>query len=174
MGGMTAAAMMGMAGTALQVGATYQSGQNANKMAQAEARQLEYQAGQARAVAQRESLQQRQQQRLALSRLQAVAGGGGLDEGVVDIAGDLAQEGEFRVLNAMFEGNSRASSMEAEAGMRRAQGKAAKRAATVSALSSAIGAGASLYDKYGPKKTVGGGDYRGAFGILKTNRGSGD
>ena len=115
-----------MASSVLQVGSSIMGGNSANNSAQSEAQQLEYQAGQHRAASQRQAEEQRRQARLANSRLQAVAGGGGGDVSVVNLAADIAGEGELRALTSIYEGEDRAIGMELQADSRRKAGKGAK------------------------------------------------
>jgi len=140
-------------------------GAQANKAAKSEAAQLDYNAGQQRAATQRQAEEQRRQGRLANSRLQAVAGGGSGDVTAVDLAADLAGEGELRSLTALYEGEDRAIGMEAQALATRRAGTAARTAGYRSAadsllrstkkpppapaVSSVLSGGKTMFDKYG-------------------------
>lgn len=141
--------MAQVATTVFQVGSSLMGGNSANSAAQSEAAQLEYQAGQHRAASQRQAEEQRRQARLANSRLQAVAGGGGGDVSVVNLAADLAGEGELRALTSIYEGEDRAIGMELQADSRRKAGKAAKTAGYLNAVSSVFSGSKGMFEKYG-------------------------
>jgi hypothetical protein len=74
---------------------------------------------------------------------------------VVNIIGDLAGEGEYGALAAMYEGEDRAVSLEHSGKVSRAQGNAAMGAATVQAGATILGGGSSWYDKYGGRGAPG-------------------
>lgn len=126
-----------------------------------EADQLKAKAIQERAMAQRERIQEQRDEARVLSNLQAAAaagGGGATDAGVLDLAGDIAQEGKYRADVKMYEGEERARSLEGSASLRRFEGeqsyqaglvkqKAGKKQAFGTLLSGA-GQGATLYAKY--------------------------
>ena len=134
-------------------------------------------AGQERAASQRQAMEQQRQKRLVQSRGQAVAaasGGGALDPGVLDIMGDIEDQGNYNALVALYEGESSARNYENQANLSRwqgvnalnaskteawgsrqqgalarAEGKAKKKQAYIGALGSALGGASSLYSKYG-------------------------
>lgn len=99
---------------------------------------MRQQAGQVRASAQREALEQGRQTRLLLSRQQALAGGSASDPGVVALASNLAAEGELRAATSLYEGEEQAQGMEFGADMRRWQGRQARRAGNIRAVSSVL------------------------------------
>lgn len=141
-----------IAGALIQAGGTIMGGIAANDAAKAEARQLEQQAGQERAKAQRVAIEQRRKGELAQSKLTAsVAGGGGdtSDPTVVDLASGIYQESEYDALMGLYNGEERARGYEYGAKVRRWEGKQAKKMSFFDAASTALGAGASLMDKYG-------------------------
>lgn len=140
---------MSVASTALNAGGSLYQGNQAKKAADSEARQIEYRAGQERAASQRQAEEQRRQARLAMSRAQAVAGGGGSDQTVVDLIGDMAAEGELRALTSIYEGDDRAFGLEQQAAARRREGKAARTAGYINAVSSVLRGGQSMFKKYG-------------------------
>jgi hypothetical protein len=127
----------------------------------AEAAQLEQQAGTKRALSQREAIAERKKEALVQSAIQARAaasGGGAADPGIVDLAEDIAGEGEYRFRSAMFSGEEAGRGMEYGAVLRRFEGDDAYRAGQIArksgnmaALSTIIGGGANyaLYEKYG-------------------------
>lgn len=144
-------APMMVAATVLSAGSSIMGGNAANRSAQSEASQLEYQAGQQRASSQRAAIEQRRQAALVNSRLRAVAGGGAGDIGVINMAADIAGEGEYRALTALYEGNDKAAGMESAAAARRREGKAARTSGYLGAVSSVLSAAgtSSMLSKYG-------------------------
>jgi hypothetical protein len=114
-----------------------------------QAKQQEQKAGQDRAIAQRQGMEDRRQSRLAASRLQALAGGGGADESVLSLTGDIAGEGEYNALTAMYEGEQSALGREGQAAGLRMEGKAARRAANYKSASTILSTGSSMFGKYG-------------------------
>lgn len=141
---------MAVIGSVLNAAGTQQQGADAARSANFQAAQLDQQAGQARASAQREAAEQRRQARLAQSRVQALAGGGGLDAGVVELTSDIAGEGEYRALASLYEGEERAAGLETSAKAKRLEGKQAKRAGNMKAITSILNDSHSLYKRYAP------------------------
>jgi hypothetical protein len=140
------------AGTVLSTFGQVQQGIAADQAARFRARQLEQQAGQARASSQQAMLQERRRERLVQSRLQAVAGGGGLDVGVVELSKGIAAEGEYRALSALYEGEEAARGMEAGAAAARIEGKQARTAGMLRAASTVMSGATSLYEQYGQNR----------------------
>ena len=90
------------------------------------AKQQEVQAGQETAKSQRDAMEERRRKNLALSRATAVAaasGAGALDPTSLDIQGDITEQGELNVLNALFAGNIAASDLRTQAGLTRYEGE---------------------------------------------------
>lgn len=143
------AQFVALAGNAISVLSSYQKGRQAQADANFVAAQEEQQAGQDRAAAQRQAIEQRRQARLANSRLQALAGGGGSDPTVVNLSADIAGEGELRALTSLYEGEDQARGRELAAESARLQGKLAKRAGTIEAIGKVLNAGSSMYQNYG-------------------------
>lgn len=100
-------------------------------------------------MAQRDAAQQRKQGKLALSRLQAVAGGGGLDAGVVNLAADIAGETEYRALSSLYEGDERAAGLRHAAATKRYEGKQTRTAGMIGAATSVLSDAPGLFEKYG-------------------------
>lgn len=138
-----------IASAVLGANGAMQQGSAAQHQAYSQAGQLDAAAGQTRASAQRAAGEQRRQARLAQSALQARAGGGGSDAGVVALDAGIAGEGELRALTAMFQGEEDARGKEFAATNARASGDAAKKASRTKAFSSILAAGSTLFDKYG-------------------------
>lgn len=121
----------------------------AQQTADWQARQHEQQAGQMRAAAQREAMEQRRQAQLAISRAQAVTGGGSTDEGVLDAIGDYAARGEYNALTAIYEGEESALGRQMQAEGLRMEGHNARRAANVSSLGTVFSTASSMFGKFG-------------------------
>lgn len=134
-----------------------QAGRAANANAKFQAAQLEQQAGQERASAQREAIAQRRQATIAQSNAQAAAassGGGATDPTVLNITGNLAKEGEYNALSALFEGEERARGLGLQATTARMEGKQAKRQGMIGGISTIIGGAGSAMSKYSPTASV--------------------
>ncbi len=125
-----------------------QSGNAQNAAAKYQAAQLEASGKAEQAAAQREAEEQRRQGRLMQSRARAVgaASGGGVD---FELAGDIEEDGEYRALTALWEGEEAAKGRRAQASASRFEGKQAKKAGYLKASKTILGGGASLFEKYG-------------------------
>jgi hypothetical protein len=143
-------------GTALTVLGQGYAGLSAHGAADSEARQLTYAAGQSRASAQRAAVEERRQARLLASRAQAVAaasGGGASDPTVVNTVADIAKEGEYRALTALYEGYDRAKSLDKASATRRSEGNAARMAGLLGAGGTLLSAGGEGFQRYLPRKS---------------------
>lgn len=141
------------AGKAQQRVANYQA-----TLAGRRADAMEQEAGQARAIGQREAAEDRRQARFIRSRALAVMGGSGtaID---TDILADIDTEAELRSLTSLQKGEQTARSLEYDAVLQRAgaeglrqAGEAEKRAANqraVLTLAGGVGQASALYAKYG-------------------------
>jgi hypothetical protein len=151
------AAFLPVAATAMTVVGSQQAGAAADRAAAFRAAQLEQQAGQERAASQRAAIEERRQAGLAMSAVQARAGGGGLDPTIVNLQSRLAGHGEYRALTALYQGSERAAGLEMQADAARMEGRQARRAGNLGAVTSVLSfagspAGKTLYDKIkGPK-----------------------
>lgn len=115
-------------GTIAQGNQAKAQGIAAQNAANFRAAQLEQQAGQERAAAQRNAIEERRQARLAMSRGLAVAaasGGGALDPTVVNLLGDVQAEGDYRALMRLYQGEERARGAELGATAARYEGDSA-------------------------------------------------
>lgn len=140
------------AGTVLSMIGQIQAGNAANKAAKLEADQMDVNAGQQRAVAQRQAINDRHAGRLAESSLQARAaasGGGASDPTVVGLAENIDAQSEYNALTSLYSGEEKARGLEGEAEMRRYEGRQAKKAATIGAISSVLSSAGSMGMKYG-------------------------
>lgn len=130
-----------------------QAGKAANANAKFQAAQMEQQAGQERASSQREAIAQRRQANIMRSNAQAAAaasGGGATDPTVLNITGNLAKEGEYNALSALFEGEERARGLNLQATTTRMEGKQAKKQGMIGGAATIIGGVGSAMSKYSP------------------------
>ena len=135
--------------TAIVAGATILSAVGKRKAGKAQDTASKYdakvatqQAQQERAAAQRDALNQRRQGMLLASRAQAVAassGAGALDPTVMNVISGLTGEAELAGLASIYQGESRARSLEHGATMSRLAGKQAKKAGSIDALTTLLG-----------------------------------
>lgn len=128
------------------------SGNAARGAANYEARQMEQNAGQERAVSQRRAIEQRKQGLLANSTVQARAaasGAGATDKTVLDIEADNAGAGEYGSLMELHSGEEKARGLEMGSAAKRYEGQTARQAGLFKAGSTLMSGGASLYDRYG-------------------------
>lgn len=133
----------------------------AGRQAQAaafDAAQLDVNAGQAIAAAQREGLEQERQARLIASRALAVgaATGSASDPTVVNVIADIEGVGALRKATAIYQGEEQARKLRMGAAARRFEGDLALEAGELTsdayktaAFGTAISGGGSLFAKYG-------------------------
>ncbi len=158
--------LMMVASTAMQVMSTRAAGKAEQAAGQARQQALEHQAkqarqnaGQERASAQRAAIEERRQASFVASKAQArgaASGAGG--PGLVNILGGIGEEGEFRALSALFEGEESALRLETQADMNVFAGNQARRAGDIArsasnrqSIGQALSGGArvgSMYEKY--------------------------
>lgn len=105
-------------------------------------------AGRSRAIGQRQAADERKQAQLVSSALQARAGGGGLDPGVVELEKDIAAEGEYRALAALYEGEQGALGLEAQAQAGLRSQRARSRAYDWQTAGTVIDSGSKMYSRY--------------------------
>jgi hypothetical protein len=137
-----------IATTVVTVASAQAQAKDQRTMADYQARQAEQRAGQERAMSQRKAMEERRQSRLAISRAQAVAGGGSTDDGVLDLTGRIAGEGEYNALNAIYEGEESALGRGMQAQAMRMKGDSAQRAANYQSAGSVFSSATSMYGKY--------------------------
>lgn len=147
-----AAPYVALASTAASVYGQYESGRAAKANQETIAIQQEKSGKAAQAEAQREALYERKKANYAASRALAVsaASGAGADYGAV---ADLQAEGDYRVLSALYAGDTDAELARYAAGSSRRRGSALRRGSYLNAASTILGGGASFYDKYGDTPT---------------------
>lgn len=136
-----------------------QMGETAATAQEFQAEQATVNAGQARAAAQREQAEQLRQSRLLQSRavaLAAASGGGVSDPSIVNLMGQIAGEGAYRGMVALYKGEEQARALRMEAAARRYDAAAARRGGEIrgaayesAAVGSLLKGGMSLFEKYG-------------------------
>lgn len=146
---MGASGQLSLASTILGFAGKWQEGSDAKAAAEYRAAQLEQQAGQSRAAAQRKAIEQRRQAALTGSRLQALAGAD-----APELAMGIAGEGEYRALSSLYEGEDRAVGLEQAAEAERYTGRQKQKAAQFGAATGLLSQGTTLYDKYWPKAST--------------------
>lgn len=130
-----------------------QAGRAANANAKFQAAQLEQQAGQERASAQRLAVAERRRSAIMQSNAQAAAaasGGSATDTTVLNLIGDIAKEGEFNALSALFEGEERARGLQLQSATARMEGKRTQKQGMFSGISTIVGGVTSAASKYQP------------------------
>lgn len=148
--------ILGASGAAAAGAAATSQAMGAANQADYQAAQLDQQAGQTRASAQRTAIDQRRQAKIAASNLQAATGGGSTDASILGITGQIAGEGEYNALTAMYEGEeqARGSEMQAEsargqARQYRASAKDKQSAGGLGAITNLLSAGSTMFSKFG-------------------------
>ncbi|MFK7942302.1 MAG: hypothetical protein AB8B85_05215 [Paracoccaceae bacterium] len=141
----SAAATIGS--TVLSAGAARAQGKQQQDALNFEAKQLEQKAEEERAIATRDVADNARQKKLALSRARAVGGasGGGRD---FDLEADVDEEGDYRRLTALYDGEVRARNFRTQAGVRRREGSAAARAGFIRGASTIATGASSMFAKY--------------------------
>lgn len=150
-----AAVPLMLAGTALSAGSSILGANSEAKQYRAAADQLDVQAGQTRAMSQRDAYEQRRQAKLVQSRGIAVAaasGAGADDPTVVNQIADIGGEGEYRALTALYNGETQAQANEQQAVSYRKAAKNAKTAGLIKAGGTILSAGSTMADRFGGGK----------------------
>lgn len=141
---------LAVGGAGLSAAGSIIGGNSQAKELRMQAAQLDAQAGDDRASAQRQSIEERRQTRIAGSRALALAassGGGADDPSVVNLIANMEGEGEYRALTALYNGETEARSKEDQAAANRRGAKTAKTVGMLKAASSIIGAGSSMFNR---------------------------
>jgi hypothetical protein len=139
-----------LAAAALQLAGMQQQKQAIKADAAFAAQQQLAAAGRSRASGQRRAADERRQARLVESALQARAAGGGLDPTAVNLAANIAGEGEYRALTALYEGDAGAMDLERQADATRRTAQARASAINLKMATTALGASS---DFGGPSNT---------------------
>jgi hypothetical protein len=157
-------AILGLVGTGVSAIGTIAAGAQAKTAADYQAEQLDQQAKEETAAAQREALQAKKERDFALSRQQAVAGASGLgalDETVVNLAGDIAQQGALNEGMIRYGGEERAKGRRAQAVSARLEGQAKQTGSYFSAAGTLMDGIGSFSDDW--DKAYGGPAYAGRY-----------
>ena len=135
-------------------------GKHAQRIAQRDKEAAFQQAGQERALSQRDAIKERQQGEFVSSRVQALSaasGGGALDPTIINILAGVQQTEDFNAAMALATGESRARALEFGGTQALARGEGeqtafenAARASRFQAAGSLLEGGSSLFAKYGP------------------------
>lgn len=107
-----------------------------------------------RAIGQRQAIEERRQARLVDSALQARAGGGGLDQTVMELSADITGEGEYRALSALYEGEMGALGLEDQANAGLRSQKAKSRAMDYQTAGTIVSTGSTMASKYAGAQTT--------------------
>jgi len=154
-----------LVGAAVSAMGTIAAGNAAQQAAQAQAQALNFRAKQedmaaaeARAAAQRQAIEKRQQGILAQSQLQARAaasGGSATDAGILALEKEVVGQREYLALTETYKGENRARGLEDQATISRmsaqaalAEGEARKQASMFSAFGTLIGGAGSAFSAY--------------------------
>lgn len=139
-------------GSLLNAFGSSKQGSASSAMSEFEASQLDRQANSTQAQSQRQAMEDRRQARLAESRALAVgaASGASADStSFVNNISNIESLGELNALTSLYGGNEQASYLRKSAEAKRLEGKAAKSAGGIGALTSVLSAGKSLYSMFG-------------------------
>ena len=145
-----------VASTAMSVISSIKQGNDQQKLLNRQAEQAEIDAGQKRAVGQRDviAVKQRGEDLKSRARALAAASGAGSDDPTMEqIFGDIGARTEHDAMMAMYNAESGARRDESQADAWRYEGKMASRAGMITGLGTAISGGLDAYDKYGTKAT---------------------
>jgi hypothetical protein len=133
---------LAIAGTAVKGIGTILSSRAEAKALKGQATQLDAQALTEQASSQREAIEERRTARFAQSRALALAAAGGTsasDGDIEKIISDIAGEGEYRALTALYNGDEQADSLRAQAKARRKEAKNVKIAGLISGVGTILG-----------------------------------
>jgi hypothetical protein len=129
------APVMMVVGTVMQMKAGQQAADAKERAGMAQQQAANYQADRMderanaeRASSQRVEMNERKRERLVQSNLQARAaasGAGAIDPTTIDLAEDIAAEGDYRARTALFEGEERGRGLNNQAELRRYEGQQA-------------------------------------------------
>ena len=142
-----------IASTAVSAIGAIQQGKSAQSAANANAANLEQNAGIERSQANQREEAKRREARMVLGTQRAALAesGGGMGGSAADVMRQSSINAELDALTLRYEGDLRARGLEAEAQQERFAGKVAKRASYFNAASSIL-SGAAAYGAYGENK----------------------
>ena len=133
---------------AAMAGGQLYKGAQAKKLKEREAQGFRDAAMRRKGVAHREMAEERRKKEFMYSRalaLAAFSGAGVDDPGMVTLLGDLNAEGEYRILSRLYAGENEAEGLLFRAEAARREGKAARSASYINAITSAV----SAYSAFG-------------------------
>ncbi len=139
------------AGTVISTVGQLQQGKAAKQDAYNQAAQLDTEGNAAKADAQRQAIDERRLAARASSRALAVAaasGAGALDPTVQTITSRIEGEGEYRALSRLYNGDTEAANLQAQAEATRRTGNARQTASRYAATSTVLSSGVDLANKY--------------------------
>jgi hypothetical protein len=139
-----------VAGTGISALSGMSQAQYQQLVAKREAEALKQKANENAAAAQRVQITRERQTALALSRGQALAaasGGGATDPTVLNIQSDIAGQGEYNALTALYEGQSRARSDQYQADIDLFRAKRIQAGAPLAATGTILGGVANFADR---------------------------
>lgn len=151
------------ASAALSAAGTIAAGNAQAASAEFQAKQLDAAAAEEKAASQREASRVKKERDFILSRQQAVASAsnlGALDETVLDLAGDVVQEGAYQERMVRYGGDERAKGRRMQAAASRLEGKAAKTGSMFSAAGTILGGLGSFASDYSSKPAPASTSYR--------------
>lgn len=108
----TIGTIAGLAGSGLQAVGTMNQAKYGSEVAQVQNQELNQKANQDAASAERQQITAERQTELALSRTQALAaasGGGATDPTVLNVEGQIARQGTYNALSALYNGTAAAA-----------------------------------------------------------------
>jgi hypothetical protein len=139
-----------LAGTVMSAGGSIMQGKAAQASSEFQAGQLDRNALAAEASSQRVAIEDRRKAEVLQSRARAVAAAGGgvtTDVGVSDVLAKIEEAGEYNALASLFEGREQAAGLRTKAAATRFEGKAAKKAGQIQALSTIMSGGAKTAER---------------------------
>ena len=150
--------ILGVAGKARSAKAARKQGRQLLALRNEQAVDIERQAVEVKAIAQRQAIDEQEKAELLISRAQAVAaasGGSATDQTVLDVMSDIEGEGAYRAAMAMYQGEREAETLRQEAKYTRAGGEISRqesnaraRAYEMEAVGTIAQGATTFYDRY--------------------------
>jgi hypothetical protein len=157
------AAIATIASGLISASGTISAGKAQEAAAKQEALALEAKGLEEQAAAQREGEEYERKKDLAQSTLTARAASSGFtatDPTALALADEIERYGTYQQQMAQYGGESRRTGLNEQARFRRQEGKAARKAANISAVGTIIGSIGSMASKYNPPSSSGGSSLR--------------
>lgn len=143
------------AGTAVSAFGTLAAGNAAKASADYDSRQLQAKGKEELAAARVEADREKRKKDLALSSLTNRSAGSGFsatDPTALQLGDEISEYGTLQEQMAMYGGESRRVGLDAQAAMRRKEGKIARQASQIKAISTILSGGSSMADRYNPPR----------------------